>query len=189
MTALSARQHRTIIALLCIAAALAVSFALSHIPRELGISAAHAQAADGSGSGSALVFHVGSDAGSAVAVATAPRADQLPDPTHAPLSAITAEKTLWHYGWAFAFFGGLVMALQILVWIRTSLSSVPLLGRLAAWLAVQKRVVWVSTLSVGAVAGYNALLEGGTWFAALILLGGKVLALVNFGTPQPQQSS
>lgn len=104
MTAMTARQHRTIIFLLCIAVALCISFALSSIPRQLGMSAAHAQAFD-TGSGSALV------------------APSIPDPVTSPIEALSSVDKLYHSG-AYLLLGivlvfmGLRWASQHVAWLE-----------------------------------------------------------------------
>jgi hypothetical protein len=138
-----------------------------------------AYADDGSGAGSVATAI---DAGSGSAVAPAPAApsvDALHNPAQAPLAAFDDLKAAKKLGWAMALFAALVMLLKAVAYVKDKLGGVPLLGKLAAWLAVNKRAVWIAGLGAGCAAAYNALAEGGTWMAALMLVAAKVFALMS----------
>jgi hypothetical protein len=119
-----------------------------------------------------------------------PSAGQLPDPAESPLAAIGDVKLLARAGWAATVFGVLLMVTKLLAYLSsTSLQNAPGLGAVATWLAVGSRTVIVSGLSTVAAAGYNAVLLGGSWAAALLAAGVAVVGLVHPTTATRSSSS
>jgi hypothetical protein len=126
------------------------------------------------------------DAGSGSSSATAAPADQLHNPVQSPVLAFDDVAAAKKLGWAAMLFAILVMATKALAYAKDHLEGVPLVGKLAAWLSVTKRAMYVSGIGAGATAAYNAIALGGTWMAAVFVGGGLFLALTHpFGTPAP----
>lgn len=167
MTALSARQHRTVLGLLCLVGALCVSFALSSIPRQLGMSAAHAQTAGSAiGSGSSTV---------------APLPSTLPDPTTDPGSFIQTLEAAKTHGWPFVFLIGLVGVLEL---AATLGKKIPAL----AWLGKGRVSVVIAGATTIGLAGVAVLLHAGTWGAAMVAIGGAGLAYWHQAGTDPAKS-
>lgn len=126
----------------------------------------------------------GSDIGSDSAAALhLPSAGQLPDPAESPIAAIDDVRLLARTGWAATVFGCLLMLTKLAAYLSaSSLQNVPVLGAVAAWLAVGRRTVIVSGLGTVAAAGYNAVLLGGSWAAAAVAAGVALAGLVTPST-------
>lgn len=150
--------------------------------------------ADGSaGVDAGVVTSVGS--GSAVisltiapTAPTLPPAIALPDPLEHPLAAIDQVKQAKQVGWPLLVGAILVMVTKALAYASTHAIPLPLVDRLAAWLAVGKRAVAVAAAGTLAAVGYNTLVAGGTWVAALIATGLAAAGLMH-STTQPAKTS
>jgi hypothetical protein len=173
MIALSARQHRVAIALLCIAAALLVSLALSSIPRQLGMSAAHAQ---GAGSGSALVV-VGSGSGSAIA----PMPSTIHDPTQDPAGFLSDLELAKKHGWGVLVLVGVFGLCELLALGGKNVKALAFLGKGRVSIVIGAAVS-IATTSIAALA------NGGTWLSVLYAAGGSALLFAHPAGTDPAKA-
>lgn len=126
------------------------------IPPMVDAGAELADASAGSGSGSD--------------VTPAPEvkpSDAISNPLEHPAAAVSEAKDAKKYGWAGLVFFVIVALTKALAYAREKLATTPLIGKFAAWLAVGKRAVIIAALGALGVAGYDALVGGGTLVAAL----------------------
>lgn len=121
-----------------------------------------------------------SGSGSAVA---AP-ADQLPDAVAHPADAITAEKAAYNKaGWPLAVLAGLIM-------IGRGLGAVSKKWAPLAWLGKGRAAVLAAGGVTLAIAAFNALALGGTWYAAIVAAASAGFALMRpHAEPQPAPAS
>lgn len=124
---------------------------------------------------SITVGSAGAGSGSAV---TSP-ADQLPDIVTNPGKAFDAEKAAYKLGWPLAVLAAIIMLGR----------GAGLLGRQFSWLAwigKGKAAVVTAGIVTVAIAAFNALALGGTWYAALFAAIYAGLALLKpHVEPQP----
>lgn len=118
----------------------------------------------GSGSGSSV------DKGSAAAPAPT-KADALPNPLQNPVQAISEAKLAQKTAWPLAVWCVLAMLGKALAYGRDKIKGVPLLGKLAAWLAKGKGAMIVAAVGAVGAAGYNVMADGGTLTAAIVAAG------------------
>lgn len=113
-------------------------------------------------------------AGSAVA-APAP-SDTLANPVDDPIEAISDLRAAKKQGWAFAIFAAIAMAAAGLG--RAAQRWPAFVG--LSWVNKHKTVLLVAA-AVGAVASaaFNALADGGSWYAVALAGGGVLLAFLN----------
>jgi hypothetical protein len=108
-------------------------------------------------------------AGSGSAIASP--ADQLPNIATNPVKAFDAEKAAYKLGWPLAVLAAIIMLGR----------GVGQLGKKLAWLAWLNRgkaaVITAGVVTV-AIAGFNALALGGTWYAALLAVATAGFALM-----------
>lgn len=124
----------------------------------------------------------------------APPGVALHDPFEDPIAAWSDAQNLRKAGWPFLVFGGLLGVSKALAYFSLKLRNVPVFGVVAKWLAVDKRVVWVAGIGAIGAAGYDVLLQGGTWVAAAFAGVAILIGLVHPTTTakpatQPQPSS
>lgn len=105
--------------------------------------------------------------GSATPIAV-PYSDRLSNPMIDPFGAWNDFEAARKTSWVLGVFAALVMITKGLAYGKNALQAVPLLGRLAKWLAVGRRAIAVSGLGTIVAAGYDVLVAGGTWVAAVI---------------------
>lgn len=116
------------------------------------------------GSGSAST----GSAATATSGPTMPSTGAVADPLEHPLAAIDQVKQAKQTSWPILVGLCLVMLTKALAYGAITLQTVPVIGVAARWLAVGKHAMAVAAAGMVAAAGYNALVAGGTWVAALI---------------------
>lgn len=152
MIALSRRQHQFVILLLCAVAALLVSLALSNIPHELGMSAAHAQALD---------------AGSAASSA-APVAPTIHDPTQDPAGYLSDLEKAKSNGWGLAILVGVFGLCEVLAAAGKKFPKL-------AWLGKGRISVAIGAITAITATSIAKLADGGTWMAVAYTAVGAAL--------------
>lgn len=128
---------------------------------------------------------VSMDAGTASGLPSS--ATQLPDVMH-PADAYTDAKMAQKTSWALLIYFALVMLFKALAYARDKLGSVPLLGALAKWLATGKVAMVVAGIGAVGAAGYNVLVNGGTFIAAVVASGVAIAGAMH-STTQPTESA
>lgn len=121
--------------------------------------------------------------GSSAVVIVKP-SDKLHDPTTDPVAAWDDAKAAKRTSWPLAVWCVLAMLGKALAYGRDKLKGVPLLGKLAAWLAVGKAAMVVAGIGAVGAAGFDVLINGGTLTAALVA-SGIAIAGVTHSTTQP----
>lgn len=119
------------------------------------------------------VVDAGSAAGSAAAStdeAVKPDAT-VTNPAQHPVQALDEVKLAKKTSWPLALWLGLVMLGKALAYGRDKLAKVPLVGKLATWLAKGKGAMLVAAIGAIGAAGYNTVIDGGTWVAGLVAAG------------------
>ena len=106
------------------------------------------------------------------------------DPLEHPLAAIDQVKQAKQTSWPILVGLCLVMLTKALAYGSLTLQTVPVIGVAARWLAIGKHAMAVAAAGTLAAAGYNALVAGGTWVAALIAAGLAGAGLMH-STTQP----
>lgn len=123
------------------------------------------------------------DAGSATGSAIASPADQLPDLASNPTKAFDAEKAAYKLGWPLGLLAAIIMLGR----------GIGQAGRKLAWLAWLNKgaaaVITAGAVTV-AIAAFNALALGGTWYAAALASAAAGFALLKpHVEPQPASPS
>ena len=157
MNALSQRQHRLLIGLLCIIAALLVSLALSRIPRELGMSAAHAD--------TLALLDAGPGSGSGSAAASSPT---VHDPSQDPAGYFSDLKTAKKNGW------GLVVLVSVLGLCELLAAAGKKISALA-WLGKGRVSIAIGAGAAIATTAIASLADGGSWSAVATAAIGAAL--------------
>lgn len=100
--------------------------------------------------------------------------DAVVNPVQHPEQAWDNEKAARKVGWPLAIWLGMVMLGKALAYSRDKLKTTPLIGKLAAWLAKGKgAMILAAIVGVGA-AGYNTMMGGGSWVAAIVAAGAAI---------------
>lgn len=123
------------------------------------------------------------------ASAAAHSSADLPNPVLHPGAAWNDWKATKKTGWPLAVFAGLVFIGKGLAYGKDKLGGVPLLGRLAAWLAVGRRATALAAIGTIGAAGYDVLRSGGSLSAAVIAAGVAFAGLLQPVHPAPAASS
>lgn len=139
-----------------------------------------------------LPLHADTGSGSAStgSAATATSSPAMPstggvaDPLEHPLAAIDQVKQAKQTSWPILVGLCLVMLTKALAYGAITLQTVPVIGVAARWLAAGKHAMAVAAAGMVAAAGYNTLVAGGTWVAALIAAGIAGAGLMH-STTQP----
>lgn len=109
------------------------------------------------------------DAGSGSSAHVVPAsAAAAPNPIEQPAQAWSDEKAAQKVGWPLAIWLALVMLGKALAYGRDKVKGWPVIGKLAARLAVGKGAMIVAAVGAVGAAGYDVLVNGGTWVAALV---------------------
>lgn len=113
----------------------------------------------------------------------------LPNPATSPLQAIDEAKEARRTSWPLAMWAVLAMAGKALAYSREKLKGVPLAGKLAAWLSVGKRAMWIAAIGAVGSAGYDVMIQGGSTTAALVAAGMAIAGISHSTTkgvtPEP----
>ena len=80
-----------------------------------------------------------------------------------------------------------LMLTKAIAYGAPKLQQVPVIGAAATWIATGKHAVWLAGLSGVLAAGYDALINGGSWTAALFAASSAFFAQMH-STTQPQSS-
>jgi hypothetical protein len=145
----------------------------------------------GSGSAVAIVCPAGQHAviaadGSTSCSELAPKATDVPNPVTSPVMAWDDVKVAKRTTWALLVWLALVMLGKALAYGRDKLGGVPVLGKLAAWLAKGKGAMVVAAVGAVGTAGYDALMQGGTWVSAIVVSGAALGGVLHSTTkPKP----
>lgn len=130
----------------------------------------------------------GSGSEAQLAPAPAPKVDSLHNPAAEPVAAWDDVKAARKTSWPLAVWAGLAMLGKALAYGRERLKGVPLLGKLASWLATGKAAMVVAGFGAIGAAGYDILVSGGSLVAALVA-SGIAAAGVTHSTTQPPKPS
>ena len=117
-----------------------------------------------------------------------PPAGSLHDPAENPLAALSDARMAKTAGWAVLVLCVLTMLTKAIAYGAPKLQNVPVLGAAAGWLANGKHAVWVAGLGATAAAAYDALVNAGSWTAALFAAVGALLAQTH-STTVPTKSA
>lgn len=122
-------------------------------------------------------------AGSAVEVAVAPsKVEAVANPARSPVAAWDDVKAARKTSWPLAVWLVLVMLGKALAYGRDKLGKVPLVGKLAAVLAKGKGAMILAAVGAVGAAGYEVLLGGGSWVAALVASGAALGGVISSTT-------
>ena len=126
----------------------------------------------GAGSGSLADVSVSIDnaTGSAVTWPKQP-SDAVTNPAQHPAQAWSDEKAAQKTSWPLALWLAAVMLGKALAYGRDKLKGWPLVGLAAAWLAKGKGAMLLAAVVAVGAAGYNTVVNGGTWVAGLVAAG------------------
>lgn len=167
---------------LSLIAAFLVATPLAHADRPVDagavIIAPHDDGSGGSGSGSAT---------STITTTTTTEIkpnDALHNPATDPAGAWSDENAARKTSWPLAVWAGLAMLGKALAYGRDKLKTVPVIGKLAAWLATGKMAMLVAGVGAVGAAGYDVLMAGGSLVAALVA-SGVAIAGISHSTTQP----
>lgn len=111
--------------------------------------------------------------------------DDLDNPAKNPIAAWDDAKAARRTSWPLAVWAVLAMLGKALAYGATALAGVPLLGKLAAWMAKGKGAMVVAGVGAVGAAGFDVLANGGTLTAALVA-SGVAIAGVTHSTTQPK---
>lgn len=115
-----------------------------------------------------------SDAGPASAStgsAAARQSDAVTNPAQHPAQAWSDEKAARKTSWPLAFWLAAVMLGKALAYGRDKLKGLPIVGKAAAWLAKGKGAMVVAAIVAVGAAGYDVVVNGGSWVAGLVAAG------------------
>lgn len=115
---------------------------------------------------------------------TTTTAEAVPNPVKSPAAAWDDAKAAKKTSWPLLVWLLLVMLGKALAYGRVALKGVPVVGKLAARLAVGKAAMVVAAIGAIGAAGYDVLVSGGSWVAALVA-SGAALGGVLHSTTQP----
>lgn len=110
--------------------------------------------------------------------------DALHNPATDPVAAWSDEKAARKTSWPLAVWAGLAMLGKALAYGAPKLKSVPLIGKLGAWLATGKMAMLVAGIGAVGAAGYDVLIGGGSLVAALTA-SAVAIAGISHSTTQP----
>lgn len=122
-------------------------------------------------------------AGSAAPAAVAAPSEAVTNPATSPVAAWDDVKAARKTSWALAVWLVLAMLGKLLAYGRDKVKGWPIVGALASWLAKGKGAMLVAGIGAVGAAGYDALLAGGSWVAALVA-SGVALAGITHSTTQ-----
>lgn len=124
--------------------------------------------------------------GSGATVEQPKPSDAIHNPASEPVAAWDDVKAARKTSWPLAVWAVLAMLGKALAYGSDKLKRVPVLGKLAAWLATGKRAMVVAGIGAVGSAGYDVLVAGGSLVAALIA-SGIAIAGTTHSTTQPKQ--
>lgn len=139
----------------------------------------------GSGEGS----HVGSAGEPATALPTTKPSDTVVNPVTQPVQAWSDEKAARKVGWPLAIWLGLVMLGKGLAYSRDKFKTTPVIGKLAAWLAKGKGAMILAAIGGCGAAGYDTVVNGGSWVAALVAAGAALGGVMHSTTKDADKTT
>jgi len=123
-----------------------------------------------------------------VTAAPAPH-DSVANPVQHPAQAWSDEKAARKTSWPLAFWLGAVMLGKALAYGRDKLKNVPLVGKAAQWLAKGKGAMIVAAIVAVGAAGYDVVVGGGSWVAALTAAGAALGGVMHSTTKGAETES
>lgn len=164
---MTTRTHRSVLAVLALASALLLSFALGSLYDVGRAQADNVALAD---AGATAITDAGAGSGSG----SATPADKLHDPVAEPMAAFDDVVAMKKIGWPLALLGALIMLAR---GVQSAAKRWPTVKALA-WLGTGVRAFVIAGVITVSTASFNALATGGTWFAVAMAAFGAFLALL-----------
>lgn len=110
------------------------------------------------------------------------KVEAVANPARSPVAAWDDVKAARKTSWPLAVWLVLVMLGKALAYGRDKLGKVPLVGKLAAVLAKGKGAMILAAVGAVGAAGYEVLLGGGSWVAALVASGAALGGVISSTT-------